>query len=110
MGTFQGLVTWDIRGGDYIMHKELVSAIQEFLRTLIIGEIFVLMEILGIIYLGINQELGTFIIQWNVALAVFVAQTVLLVKVSLGSALDEYLHKQGIQTPLDLQSLDALKK
>jgi len=91
------------------MNKETVSALQEFLRTIAMGEIIILSEVLGIIYLGINQELGTFVINWNVALAVFVGQNVFNLKMALLSASDKWFHKKGMSTFLDMKSLDSLK-
>ena len=91
------------------LSEEAVGAIQEFLRTLVIGELFTLMAVLTIMASGINKELGTFVIEWNIALAVFVGDTLVNLKVALGSAIDKFLHKSGVETPLDMKALDFKK-
>jgi len=91
------------------LSPEVVSAVQEFLRTLVIGELFTLMAVITIVVSGINRELGTFGIEWNIALAVFIADTLVNLKVALGSSIDKFLHKSGVETPLDMKVLDYKK-
>lgn len=91
------------------LSPEFVSAVQEFLRTIAAGEILTLVTVLGIITAGINKELGTFMIEWNVAGAVFVAETIVVVKTALVKSVDKYIHKNGISTVLDIRALDSLK-
>lgn len=91
------------------MKPEIISAIQEGMRTFVIGEIFVLIAVLGVVKSGINTELGTFIIAWNVAGAVLASGSIVNLQTALGSAIDKFLHKSGVQTPLDFKSLDNLK-
>lgn len=92
------------------MNEELVSSVQEGLRTFIIGEIFVVIAVLGIIKAGINVELGTFVIAWNVAGAVAASASIVNLQTAIGSALDKFLHKNDVSTPLDLKFMDSLKK
>ena len=91
------------------MKPEVIAAIQEGLRTFLIASIFVLIGTLGIVKGGINVELGTFVIEWNLALAFAVSGTITNIQTALGSALDKFLHKIGVETPLDLKSLDKFK-
>ena len=91
------------------MTSQFVSAIQEAIRTFILGMILVLVAVLGIIYSGINQELGTFLIEWNVALAVLTGGAITNLQTAIMSGLDKYLYKSGIDTPLNLKSMDKLK-
>jgi len=90
------------------LSEAMTEALKEFIRNFIIGEIVTLTEVLGIIYLGINQDLGTFMIKWNVAGAVFAGQSIYLIKMCLLTALDKFGHEKKIKTPLDLRPLDAL--
>lgn len=92
------------------LSKPLVEAIKEFARTFILGEIMVLIAVLGIVKSGINVEIGTFVVQWNVALATFASSTIGVVMTALPSAVDKWLHEKDVKTPLDLKSFDALKK
>jgi type IV secretory pathway VirB2 component (pilin) len=91
------------------LSPEMLSAVQEFLRTLVLGEIFTFLAVITIIAAGINRELGTFVIEWNVALAVFVADTLVNLKTSIASAVDKYMHKSGVKTVLDFKGLDTFK-
>lgn len=91
------------------MNTELIESIKEAIRTFSIGEILTVIGVLGIIASGINKELGTFIIQWNVALAFFAFETIVNVKTALGRALDKYIHESGTKTLFDLKGLDTLK-
>ncbi len=68
-----------------------------------------LITVLGVVAAGINKELGLFLIQWNVAGAIFVAETIINIKLALASAADKYIHKSGVTTALDFNSLDKLK-
>lgn len=91
------------------MKPEVVSALQEGLRTFIIAEILTIIVVLGIIVSGINRELGTFLIEWNIALAVLVADTVVNLRTSIARGLEKFIYKSGVETPLNLKSLDGLK-
>lgn len=88
----------------------VVEGIKEFIRTILLGEIPVLIAVLAIVKAGINIDIGLFLIQWNVALAAFVAGTIGVIQTSGMSALDKWLHLEDVKTPLDLKSLDSLKK
>lgn len=90
------------------MSKQLVEALKEFIRTFVGGEILTLGEVIGVISMGINKELGTFGIQWNVAMAWLAVGTLANLKVGLTSAIDKWLHESDIKTPMDLKSLDTL--
>lgn len=92
------------------MSNELVEAVKEFLRTFMLGEIPVLSAILLFIKSGINVEVGTFNINWIVALAMLVSGTIGVFQTALMSAGDKWLHEKDVRTVLDLKGLDALKK
>lgn len=91
------------------MKPEIVSALQEGLRTFLIAEILTIVVVLGIIVAGINKELGTFVIEWNVALAVLVADTIINLRTGIARGIEKYLYKSGIDSPLNLKALDNLK-
>lgn len=91
------------------MKPEVISAFQQFLRIFILGEIAVFLTVLGVIAGGINTELGTFMIEWNVAGAVAVVETIAAFKIATASAIDKFIHKSGVSTPLDFKGLDGLK-
>jgi len=92
------------------MSKELTEAVKEFVRTFSIGEVLTIIGVLGIIAAGINKELGTFVIQWNVAGALLVADSIVNIKTALGRALDKWLHEKDVRSPFDLRGLDSLIK
>lgn len=92
------------------MNKQSVSAIQQFVRVVALGGVATLITVLGIISAGIDTELGTFIIRWNVVSAVAAVEMIAVVKVALASAVDKFLHESGIETPFDIKILDSLKK
>jgi hypothetical protein len=91
------------------MQKEAISALQEGLRTFIIAEILTLVVVLGIVVAGINKELGTFLIEWNVALAVLVADTIINLRTAIARGVEKYIYKSGIDSPLNLKALEKLK-
>lgn len=91
-----------------IMNPKVVEGIKELTRTFILGMIPVLVGVLAIIKAGINVELGTFIIQWNVALAVLVAGVIGVIQTAIMSGIDKWLHENDVKTPLDLRGLDRL--
>lgn len=91
------------------MKPEIVSALQEGLRTFLIAEILTVVVVLGIIVAGINKELGTFVIEWNVALAVLVADSIINLRTGIARGIEKYLYKSGIDSPLNLKALDGLK-
>ena len=91
------------------MSNALTEAIKEFIRTLLLGEIPAVIATLGAMKSGIDAELGTFVVEWTLVGAVFVSYTIVNVQTALVRALDKYIHKNGIKTPLDLTSLDSLK-
>lgn len=88
------------------MSAEFRSALQEFLRTLSMGIILGLVSVIGIVLAGINKELGTFAIEWNVALATFVVEVLVTAKLALASGVDKWFHKKGVETPLNFKGLD----
>lgn len=90
--------------------EPVVEGIKQFIRTVFLGEIPVLIAVLAVIKGGINIDIGTFIIPWNIALAAFVAGTISVLQTSGMSALDKWIHLEDIKTPLDLTSLDSLKR
>lgn len=87
-----------------------VEGIKEFFRTLILGMIIPIGSTIGIIKAGVNVDLGTFGIQWNLALAILVSGFLGSLQVALPKALDKWLHKNSVSTPLDLTRLDSLKE
>lgn len=89
---------------------ELVESFKEGLRTFIGGELWTIVAVLGVIIAGINKELGTFLIQWNVALAILVADTAINLRTAISSAADKWLHEKDVRTVLDLRGLDTLKE
>lgn len=91
------------------MQKPTIEALKELIRTFILGELLVLIGVLGVIYSGINQQLGTFVIEWNVALAVLVGGSITNLQTALAAAVDKFLHEHDVKTPLDLRGLDSLK-
>lgn len=91
------------------MSKELVSALQEFLRTFLLGLFIPLGATLLVVKNGINIEVGGFDINWLLALSIFVSGVISSLQVAVMSAADKYLHKKGVETPLDFKSLDSLK-
>lgn len=92
------------------MKKEaFISAVQEFLRTIALGMIPVIGGILLFIKSGINVEVGTFNINWMICLAMLVYGFIGVFQTALMSAADKWLHKAGVETPLDLKVLDSLK-
>lgn len=88
------------------MNKESLESLKEGLRTFLLGEIPVIIGVLAIIKSGINVELGTFIISWNVALASFIVGTIGVFQTALASAVDKWLHIKDIKTMFDLRGLD----
>ncbi len=92
------------------MSEAKVEALKQFIRTFILGEVWTIAAVLTVIATGINKELGTFMIPWNVALAIFVAETIVNLKTAITSGADKWLHTKDVSTPLDLRSLDSLKK
>jgi hypothetical protein len=90
--------------------EAVVEGIKEFIRTFILGMLIPIGAALGVIQAGINVELGTFLIQWNLALAVLASGAVGSLNTAIASAFDKWLHEKEIKTPLDLKSLDVLKK
>lgn len=92
------------------LSEPLVEAVKQFLRTIVLGMIPVIGAILLFIKSGINVEVGSFNINWAIALAMLVSGFISVVQTSLMSALDKWLHEKDIKTPLDLRSLDVLKK
>ena len=70
------------------------------------GVILGLVSVIGIILAGINKELGTFAIEWNVALATFTVEVLVTVKLALASGVDKWFHKKGVETPLNFKVLD----
>lgn len=92
------------------LSTQFVEALKEFLRTVVLGLVPALVASLGIIWNGIDTDAGTFDIAWNLVAAVFAANAIVVFQTSLMSALDKFLHKNKIETPLDFKSLDALKK
>lgn len=90
------------------MQKEAISALQEGLRTFIIAEILTIVVVLGIIVSGINKELGTFIIEWNVALAVLVADSIVNLRTAIARGIEKYIYKSGVDSPLNLKTLERL--
>jgi len=91
------------------MKPEVISALQEGLRTFLISEIVTIVVVLGIIAAGINRELGTFLIEWNIALAVLVADSIINLRTGIARGVEKFLYKSGIDSPLNLTSLDNLK-
>ena len=92
------------------LSKELTEAVKELIRTFILGEIPVLIAILGVIKSGIDTEVGGFFVKWILVLAILTAGTLGVLQTALMSALDKWLHEKDVKTPLDLKSLDILKK
>ena len=87
---------------------QTVEAIKEFLRTLILGLLPSLAAALGVIAIGIDTQAGTFHIKWAVVLAVLAVDAIAVIKTSLMSAADRWLHENKVEYPLDLRSLDKL--
>lgn len=92
------------------MSNQLVEALKEFLRTIILGEIPILGGILLFIKSGIDITVGTFNINWMIALAMFVSGTIGVVQTALMSAADKWLHVNDVKTVLDLEGLNRLKQ
>lgn len=92
------------------MSKAVVEALKEFIRTLVLGMIPVLVGALAIVKLGIDVEVGGFSIRWILVLAVLASGFVSVVQTALMSAGDKWLHSNDIKTILDLKSMDSLKK
>lgn len=86
-----------------------VEATKEFIRTMVLGEIPVIVAALGVIQVGIKTD-GTFDIKWMIVLAILAGESIGVLKTSLMSAADKWLHENDVKTPLDLKGMDTLKK
>lgn len=91
------------------LKPELVSAIQEFLRTLVLGMMTPIAASLLVLKSGINVEVGGFEINWLLAASVLVSGLISAFQTSLLSAVDKYIHKIGVTSIFDFKSLDTLK-
>lgn len=91
------------------MSDELVSALQTFLRSIVIGLLMTTITILGIAMSGVDKDTGAISINWAVIRAVFFVEMAVVVRNAIPSAIDRYLHKSGIKTPLDMEGLDQLR-
>lgn len=91
------------------LSPEFVSALQEFLRTFVLGMVTPLGAALLIIKSGINVEVGGFNINWLLAGSILLSGSIGTFHTSLLSAIDKYVHKVGISTPMDFKSFDKLK-
>lgn len=91
------------------MNKEYISAIQEFLRTWVLGIIPGLIGAIGVVIAGIDTEVGGVRINWILAGSILAVQTLSSLQTAIMSAVDKFIHKSGISTPLDFKSLDSLK-
>lgn len=87
----------------------VVEGLKEFIRTLLLGMLPVFGAVLLFIKSGINIEVGTFNINWMIAVAMLVSGFLGVFQTALMSAADKWLHKTGVETPLDLKALDSLK-
>ncbi len=91
------------------MNPQFVSALQEFFRTFVLGMVVPVGAFLLVIKSGINIEVGGFVINWLLAWSVLASGAISALHTSLLSAVDKYLHKSGVETPLDFKGLDNLK-
>lgn len=84
-------------GGEFKMNKintnALVEGLKELIRT-------ALMAVVPLVISALSSGEGA--IDWR---AIAIAGVIALL-----SGVDKILHKKGVETPLDLESLDALKK
>lgn len=91
------------------MSDELVSALQTFLRSVVIGLLMTTIVILGVAMSGINKDTGEISINWAVIKAIFFVEMIVVVRNAIPAAIDRYLHKSGIETPLNMKGLDQLR-
>lgn len=84
------------------MNKEFVEGLKELVRTALMG---------GVSYLltgGVLQSIVTYFFSSRLSPEMIVILTGLLT--SILSGLDKWNHKEGNKSPLDLKSMDVLKK
>lgn len=87
-------------------NPEIVSAMQEALRTFVIGEIMALIPVLGIIATGIDIEVGGFNIRWLLAASLMAHSTITNVQTAIGRGIEKYLYKTSGENPLSFKSLE----
>lgn len=92
------------------LSSPVLEGLKEFIRTVVLGEIPVLIGVLSIVKSGIDIEVGGFKVNGLLALAVFVSGTISVIQTALMSGLDKWLHKSDVKTVLDLTSMDTLKQ
>lgn len=92
------------------MKPEIISALQEFLRTFVFGMVVPVGAFLLVIKSGINVEVGGFNINWLLGASVLASGAISALNTAIVSAVDKFIHKNGISTPLDFKALDDLKK
>lgn len=88
--------------------EALLESAKEFVRTMGLGMLIPVGAALGVVKQGIDVELGTFLIQWNVSGAILVAGFVGALQVAIPSAVDKWLHKKNVETPFDLKIMDKM--
>lgn len=91
------------------MSKEFISALQEFLRTFIQGMVVPFGAAVTIIAKGINTDVGGFNVNWLLVSSILAVGALYALQTGIVSAIDKWLHKKGVETPLDFKSLDGLK-
>lgn len=92
------------------MSPNFVEAIKELLRTWALAIIAALVVAIGMVVQGISTSTGEFAINWPVVVAIVATGALTGLQTAIASAVDKFLHKSGVETPLDLESLDSLKK
>lgn len=90
--------------------QPVIEGFKEFVRTMILGLVPVVGAILLFIKSGINVEVGSFNINWMIALAMLVSGFIGVMQTAIMSAFDKWLHKIDVRTPLDLRGMDSLGK
>lgn len=92
------------------MSKEVVEALKETLRTFILGMIPVTIGVLAVIKSGIDVVVGGFSIKWILVFSIFVSGAIGAAQTAIMSGADKWIHEKKIETPLDLKSMDSLRK
>lgn len=92
------------------LSKPVIEGFKEFIRTMILGFVPVIGAILLFIKSGINVEVGSFNINWMIALAMLISGFIGIVQTAIMSGFDKWLHENDVKTPLDLRGMDSLGK
>lgn len=91
-----------------IEKEALLEGVKELIRTVILGMVIPVGAVLIVIKAGINVDLGTFLIPWNIAGAILASGFIGSLQTAIPSAVDKWLHKSDVKSPLDLRGLDTI--